>query len=168
MILTRSDRFKVSDGRFYNVTPDGTHFHPDTPIALVEVLERCRRDNTKVRLFIGDRETGKTWDEERDVAGTIGRSIGPCKVPLIGHPQSIGGPHLLDHCVLAVLVGHGLYAWKAPNFDNGDWTVTTHPQFLGDRHVAASLRDGELIGRHRTMRCARRFVAFMSGHRMAA
>lgn len=169
MILTPSPRFPVSDGRPYNVTPDGIHYHPDTAPELVAVLERLRKSRARVRLFYGNPKTGRAWDEEHDVTGLIGNSTGDCKVPLIVHTRSFGGPHLLDHCIVAVMTSPGSFAWKAKHFTTGQWTVSTERRFLRVKgYEAASLRDGELIGRHRTTRGAWRYVAFMSGRRMAA
>lgn len=89
----------------YNVV-NGTSYHKDTPQALIEVLERAREQGLRLRLFVGDSATGRDWCEENDVTGTLGRSMGTIKVPLLLHnARSIGGGALLDHCIVRVLHG---------------------------------------------------------------
>lgn len=169
MDLIPSDRFTIADGRPYNVTPDGIHYHPDTAPSLVRVLERLRRSRSKVRLFLGDGVTGQAWNDEHDVAGTLGNSMGPCKVPLLVERNANGGPQILDHCIVAVMLAPGQFAWKVDGFDVGHWTVTTDQKKVDAKgYMAASFRDGAIIGRHKTLKSAERFVAFMTGQRMAA
>jgi hypothetical protein len=90
---------------------NGTFYDSRTPDAVVQVLERCRLNGARVRLHYGGSETGRDWLEEWDVAGTIGRSMGPVKVPLlIANCRSTGGPALLDHCLVKITSGrHILY-----------------------------------------------------------
>lgn len=43
------------------------------------------------------------WNEQFDVTGYVGRSTGPIKVPLLIHNRrSLGGPAILDHCIIGV------------------------------------------------------------------
>ena len=85
----------------------GTYYNTRTPDAVVHVLERCRLNGTRVRLHYGGSESGRDWLEEWDVAGTIGRSTGPVKVPLmLPTCRSTGGPALLDHCIVKITSGH--------------------------------------------------------------
>lgn len=85
-------------------TTPKTHFHTDTPRKLRSLLDMLREARQPVRLVYGDTDTGQAWMEENDVVGTIGRSTGtqrvPLLIPLAG--DTSGGPALLDHCVLGV------------------------------------------------------------------
>lgn len=60
-----------------------TWHHPDALPAVCKVIDRCLNNGTRVRLFYGDTETGRDWGEENDVLGTIGRTTGPLKTPIL-------------------------------------------------------------------------------------
>jgi hypothetical protein len=86
----------------YRRLPSGTCYHADTPVPVIELLEQLRQSRRKIRLFYGDPETGQSWNEEHDIIGCIGRSTGSIKVPLLVEPGEIGGPALLDHCIIRI------------------------------------------------------------------
>ena len=80
--------------RYRNV--EGTFFHAQTPYEVVLALRAAAHGSRRIRLFYGDPETGLDWNEEHDVIGFLGRSIGPIKVPLLLKSwRSDGGPALL-------------------------------------------------------------------------
>ncbi|OIQ71939.1 hypothetical protein GALL_464440 [mine drainage metagenome] len=56
-----------------------------------------------MRVFYGDRETGRDWLEEFDTIGRIGRSTGSMKVPLLVPVGEHGGPAILDDCVVKLM-----------------------------------------------------------------
>lgn len=60
-----------------------TWFQPGTPVKLASVLEKARRDDTVVRLFFGDPETGKDSLQEWDVTGFVGRTNGTFQTPIL-------------------------------------------------------------------------------------
>jgi len=97
----------------------GTYYHPDTPDALIKVLEDCRENKTRIIIDYGDTKTGESWGETHDILGTIGRSSGPVRVPLLLHnARSAGGGAILDHCILSVRASYGkelLYKLKISN-----------------------------------------------------
>lgn len=86
----------------YRRLPSGTCYHANTPERVIEILEQFRQNQRRVRLFYGDTITGQAWHEEHDVIGRIGRSMGPIKVPLLIEPGEIGGPAILDHCLIRI------------------------------------------------------------------
>lgn len=93
---------KATDNRFYKVM-NGTYYHPDTNNEMVILLERLRLAGARVRFHWGDAETGLDWGDIYDVAGTIGRSMGPIKIPILIHSRrSMGGGPLLDHCIVRI------------------------------------------------------------------
>jgi len=98
-----------------------TYFDPGTDPNAARVLKRCRCQDTKVRLVLGDTSTGRVWLEEHDVVGKIGRSMGPLRVPLLIEPGADGGGAILTACLLAIVAWDGgtfLYrhpAWRAPD-----------------------------------------------------
>jgi len=138
-----------------------TCFDPATDSKAARVLERCRENDTKIRLIQGDTETGRTWLDEHDVVGRIGRSTGALKVPLLVEPGADGGTAILTACLLAIVEwksGVWLFRhcrYRAPNLlirpsDSAErpWDV------LHDEQVVACFQD---IGK------AGVYVAFMRG-----
>jgi len=92
-----------------------TWFDPDTPVAVKRVLERARNDETKVRIFLGDPDTGRSWLEENDTIGRIGRSTGIFKVPLLIEEGECGGDAILTANVIRIMdvdTGKDLYRHK--------------------------------------------------------
>jgi hypothetical protein len=86
--------------RQYKVA-NGTHYHLDTPDELVAILENARLNGTRLRLHYGDTATGQDWGDIHDVLGTLGRSCGPVKAPiLLANSRSSGGGAILDHCIV--------------------------------------------------------------------
>jgi hypothetical protein len=55
--------------KFYEVetVKSDTHFDTDTPNELKHLLEKARHGGRHVRLFYGDRRSGKDWHEENKV-----------------------------------------------------------------------------------------------------
>ena len=91
--------YKVINGTFYNVK---------TSDKVINVLESCKRNNTRIILDYGDTETGISWGEDYDIIGTIGRSTGSIKVPLlIYNARSRGGGVILDHCIIGISESKG-------------------------------------------------------------
>ena len=97
---------------------NGTSYKTETPQTVINALERARRERFRVRLWYGNRNTGRAWAEEHDVTGYIGRSTGRVKIPLIVHnSRSMGGPGLLDDCIVRI-----------DRIDTGE-TLYQHPEF---------------------------------------
>jgi len=59
---------------------DGIYFHEQTPVEVVGALSAARHARTRVRIRLGDRETGKDWLEEFDVEGS--GSASPQSTPI--------------------------------------------------------------------------------------
>lgn len=87
----------------YKVHPSGTAYHVQTPDSLVTILEKLRETKTRIRIHYGDTVTGRDWEERSGIQGTIGRSTGSIKIPLmIYNCRSMGGGAILDHCIVKV------------------------------------------------------------------
>lgn len=87
----------------YKVLND-TWYSIETTDEMVRLLEDRRQMRTRLRFRFGDVETGRDWLEEWDVEGTIGRSMGPVKIPLLIHnSRSHGGGGILTHCIVRLL-----------------------------------------------------------------
>jgi hypothetical protein len=139
-----------------------TYFEPGTDPKVKQLLERYRKSRTSVRLFFGDTETGRDWMSEYDVFGTIGRSCGPQKVPLLVSDGDFGGGAILTSCVLRIIevdslkevYVHPLY--QAPNLSVHPDTKTRGYRFRVDR-------DDDVQARFRSLEQAHAYVAFMLG-----
>lgn len=82
---------------------NGTSYSEDTPDKVVEWLETSRERKQRIRIFYGDKITGKDWKEENDTIGHIGRSTGDIKIPLlIKSIRSYGGGAILDNCIIKI------------------------------------------------------------------
>ena len=70
---------------------------------LWSILSSLVHSGRRVRIWYGDTETGRSWNEEYEVTGTIGRSSGNIKIPLlIKNSRSYGGGSLLDDCIIRI------------------------------------------------------------------
>jgi hypothetical protein len=117
---------------------NGTSYNLETSEAVVKVLEKCRHTGNRIRVEYGDVETGRGWGDDYDVTGTVKRSMGPTKVPLLLHnARSSGGGAMLDHCVVAIMTSIGAVdLYRHPTYQPAhDWKNavlsqednTTHP-----------------------------------------
>jgi hypothetical protein len=101
----------------------GTSYNDETPTKVVNVLEYVRRMGIRVRLFYGDTATGEAWPKEHDVTGTLSRSRGPMKVPLLlARSNSTGGDALLDHCIVAIKTKN-CWLYEHSGFETGFFTI---------------------------------------------
>lgn len=133
--------------------------HGSLPAVALAALAGTDR---RVRLFLGDPETGRDWGEENDVTGYVGRSTGPSKVPLLlATRRSMGGGAILVDCVLRMLVDgretyrHPLYT--APVWESREGTEPTRP--------CEVWRDGKVNARFESPAARERWLAFMRGDR---
>lgn len=117
---------------------DGTAFHVGTPRAVVQVLlDRLGEHRNlvfsecRVTLYYGFTEAahpekdpslwGRCWGEsERMHSGTIGRSGGRIKVPLLlSNVRSHGGGAIMDDCIVGIRYANkrkGGFLYKHPKF----------------------------------------------------
>ncbi len=103
---------------------NGTTFHDDTPMAVIDALENHRRARypIRIRLYYGDQSTGLAWGDTE--TGYIGRPMGagekPQRVPLVLPTRaSSGGGAILTHCVVKIECAnkrHGGVIWKHPAY----------------------------------------------------
>jgi len=167
---------ELSNGNtiIYRELESGTCYHAETPQAVISALESARVGNYRIRIFLGDTNTGKDWGEENDVIGYIGRSMGRIKIPLLIHnTRSTGGGGILDHCIVKIMKGKRT-VYQHPKYDGGAYTIRDIDNTYNGRvYKAEVLRDGECAanfqhGRTFTARrAAERYVAFMKGERQS-
>ena len=129
---------------------NGTTFHDETPITVCNILNDAisSRLSKRIRIFFGDKETGKDWNEFYDNIGYVGRSTGLIKIPLMIHnTRSTGGGAILDHCIVKITVDkktvyqHPKY--HCPIVIKGCSVIDTE-----DNKVIANCKDAEMAKRY--------------------
>lgn len=99
---------------------NGTFYHQETSKEIIELLEWIREHHIRVRFHWGDAKTGKDWGDKYDIRGTIGRSMGRVKIPLlIQTTRSMGGGAILDHCIVKISYANkkkGGIIYQHPNY----------------------------------------------------
>lgn len=147
---------------------NGIYYDEGTPNEVQVILNNHLWKSTRLRLHLGDTETGRVWLEEHDIMGTVGRSMGekPCAL-LINNSRSIGGGAILTGCILRiqeVSTGHDLY--KANNYKTPVLAIGASPH---DHLPFGVFRDGEEEPQacFITQNKAVNYIKFMHGLRFA-
>jgi len=144
-------------------TINGTSFDVRTPDEVVTILENARQTQTRLHVSLGDSESGRDWLEENMVYGFIGRSTGSIKIPLLVHNRrSLGGPGLLDHCIVRIRTSAGgRILWQHPQYHHGDLVIRQKAEpvtFDGRVLTVDVLRDGGIHASFETYAKARHWV----------
>lgn len=146
-------------------------FKKETPLQVCDALALAYARQLRVRIWLGDPVTGVAWTDEHDVVGTIGRSTGQRKVPLlINRTNSCGGGAVLDHCIVRIdRTDGGGTVYKHPKFTNpaDTWRVTGTADWQHLELPAFSVVDqaGSAQARFDKETTALRWLAFMRGER---
>lgn len=142
----------------------GFFFNEKTAPQVQNAIKHAHAHGLRVRVFLGDPETGEAWPEEWDVMGTIGRSMGPQKIPLlINNRRSMGGGGLLDSCIVGLaLTNGGGWLYKHPAFNPGTWETVPA---VSPGYCEGVARNGTLHAQFKKPGQAARYVAFMRGER---
>ncbi len=139
---------------------NGTSYDVRTPNEVVRILGQARQNRTRLHVSLGETEgpeSGRDWLEENDVYGFIGRSTGSVKIPLLIHNRrSLGGPGLLDHCVVRIryTTGRRAVVWQQGSYHHGKIEIrrkaepivlpdgrTLHVDVVRDGQVQAAFED---------------------------
>lgn len=135
-----------------------THYDAGTPFEVRRALDLAMSGGLRVRIWCGDVATGRAWAEEHDVTGTIGRSMGPLRVPLlIPSARSHGRGAILTAHVVGVQEIGGGWLYRHPRFSVGRWVA----------EGCAVTHDGEAYANCKSEAQAERLAAFMRGERHA-
>lgn len=73
--------------------------------ALLNALSTAysNRKSIRVRLWYGDVQTGRSWNDEHDVMGYVSTSTGSTAIFILVHNRnSIGGGSVLDNCIVRI------------------------------------------------------------------
>lgn len=140
----------------------GTFYHDTVPRAVITALEKARASGARVRLFIGDNDTGECWGDEHDVTGRISRSMGPIKVPiLLRNSNSSGGSAILCDCIVRLMVD-GRDVYRHPDYRLPEYTIS--PSKLNEYKCEVADKKGT-VARFKTEQSAINWIAFMRGER---
>lgn len=95
------------NGRQYKIV-NGTYYNAETSDKTIEFLERVRKSGERIVLDYGNTETMESWGEVFDITGTVSRSTGQVKTPLLIHnSRSLGGGAILTHCIIKAYSSKG-------------------------------------------------------------
>ena len=152
----------------YGKRPDlnsKTWFSPRTPLKVQKILEQARVNNQRLRIFLGDPDTGVCWLEEHDVVGYIGRSMGTMRIPLLIHNQrSHGGGAILTDCIVRILDSNCKELWRHVYYQVPDLKVASDSTF--PKYPWQTFNQGGTIARFATQEKANHWVSFMQGTRL--
>ncbi len=85
------------------ISKNGITFYVGTDEKVVKVLEKAIQTGEKLRIWYGDKVTGRDWMEIWDVYGRIGVSYGNVHIPLlIKTSRSTGGTPVLTDCIVKI------------------------------------------------------------------
>lgn len=134
------------------------------------LLNSCAYD-FRIRIWYGDPETGRSWNEEYNTMGRIGRTTGNIKIPiLVNNSRSWGGGAVLMGSIIRIDdIEDKRTLWKVPNFHVEDMKVY---EIFGNENykyqVAKLSEDSgkwEVQASFKTEKQAYNWVAFMRGER---
>lgn len=149
---------------------NGTRYSENTPAKVIKLLEEAIRHNFRIRVFYGDTETGRDWMEENGTIGTIGRSTGEIKIPLlIKTKRSIGGGSLLDGCIVKITMNEATM-YQHEKYHLPEMKIlpaTEHLQEKGYTHTAFVFNKGnfEIHANFKSQEQAAKWVDFIRGKR---
>ena len=171
--------YVVVDGVCYQYAiklKDGTYKERDkTDMArLIEACEYARNHNERIRLWYGDAETGRSWGDEYNVLGYIGKTFGKYNIPiLVSNKRSSGGFAILTDAIIrldSTKTGRTLY--KHPKFyiEPLDIRDEEAPQYRDHGFIASVYQEQEsgksvCLARFKSKKQAENWVKFMKGER---
>jgi hypothetical protein len=86
----------------------GIWFSAETEQYIKDIIVQLYHSKKRVRFHWGDTKTGKDYGDVYDVSGTVGRSTGTQKIPLLIHnSRSLGGGAILDNCIVKITESSG-------------------------------------------------------------
>lgn len=138
-------------------------------IEVKNILERAYRSNERLRLFYGS--DGKTWQEEHDIIGTVGRSTGVKKIALLVYSStSSKGTAILTDKIIGIYSTTSkkcLYWNKNYNIPKAEVVPIVNDDLKNKGYFFSVLLDDELYSNHKTEIEAIKLSRFMTGKRFS-
>ena len=121
-----------------------TWFTRATDKKVKQQLESFRESGKMVRLFYGDRATGRDWCDEFDVVGRIGRSGGSQKVPLMIAQGERGGSAILTESIIRMMdVEWDCDVYRHPSYRVTEYRVEPLADAKFPEYKWAAFEDGK-------------------------
>lgn len=141
---------------------NGLWFYEGTTKEVMNVVSNNQGRYRRFRFWYGDKETGKSWNEENDVCGYVGRSTGTKKIPLlINNCNSYGGGALMTDSIIKIVdtrTKRVLYQHESFN----------QPEFIVRSYDCAVLAENDLHAQgFKNEKQAQRYADFVNGKRMS-
>ena len=139
--------------------------------ALLNTLLNSYNFKFRIRIWYGDLETGRSWNEEYDTMGIIGRTTGKIKTPiLINNSRSYGGLPVSIGSVIRIDDIKGKKTlWKVSNFHVEDMKVYEIFDNKNYKYQVSKLaedsRQWEAQANFKTEKQAYNWIDFMNGKR---
>ena len=148
---------------------NGTAYRKDTPEDVIKILEFAMKNKERIRLFYGDTKTGKDWLQNFNTTGTIGRSTGQTKIPLlINNSRSQGGYAVLDNCIVKITIDKRT-VYQNPKYHLPAMEIKEAGENLKIKGYFYSVfADGENIYNCKTLQQAENKIVFHKGIRNKA
>ena len=144
-----------------------THFYDGTPEKVKQILESELYSDNRIRVFFGDQETGKDWEEEHETIGYVGRSTGtePILI-LLNNNRSMYGGAILTNCIVKI-TKNGRVLYQHPNYHQNKHFVGDS---VNDGYAEAAYQekeDGtkEMVAQFKKIGQAQRWIDFIEGRR---
>ena len=144
------------------------YFNDETSDKVKQCLEHCYNSKLRLRIWYGDTKTGVSWMDEYDTIGTIGRSTGKQKIPLlVKNSRSSGGGGILCHCIIRIdVINSRRTIYKHPLFNVP--TLGVYPNLDEDtktKYPFIVLKYGTIQAKFKSRESAYNYVYFMTGER---
>ncbi len=135
---------------------NGLHFNEGTPEQVMQILSNNLHNKERFRFWYGDLTTGRSWNEENDICGYIGCTIGKRTPILVNNSRSMGGGLILTDCIVKIVnITDGYQVYKHESFSQSLFT-------WGENQVFA---DGQIYANCKNQDSAIRLCSFMNGLR---
>ena len=128
-------------------------FDENTCDKVKAALVDCYHSKARIRIWYGDTKTGLSGMDEYDVIGTIGRSTGEQKIPLlIKNSRSSGGGGILCHSIIRIdVISSKRTIYEHPLFNVPLLTVAANnDNDTKDKYPFIVLKDKELQARFKS------------------
>lgn len=136
---------------------------------LMNIILRAYKYKLRIRVFYGDIHTGRSWNEEYDVMGNIGRTRGAIKIPiLLKRKDSYSGGALPLSSVIRIDdIEDKRILWRLPNFHVEKMTIERRALECYSFAVMQAQDNGAIsnIANFKTEEKAKKWIDFMEGKR---
>lgn len=143
-------------------------FDENTCDKVKKTLIDCYHSKARIRVWYGNTNTGESWLEEYDTIGTVGRSGGQVKIPLLlKNARSSGGGGILCHCIIRIdVIGTRRTIYKHPLFCVPKLGVYQNlDEETNIKYPFIVLKNGTIQALFKTKGQAHRYIDFMTGDR---